>query len=100
VALGLETLDLAKIHEAALLDLIAPPRRRTATLFDDASTRRLSAFFIEAITPIEEAHQGAREANVKLAQRTKELAPSNEELKCEVRRRKASGSEHAVRRFF
>lgn len=88
-ALGLETLDLARIHEAALLVLLTPQEHGTRVYPGDASIRRSSAFFIEAITPIEEAHLGAREANIQLAQRTEELALSNEELKREIGRREA-----------
>jgi signal transduction histidine kinase len=57
---------------------------------------RAGLFFAEAITPIEQTHRGAREANVHLSQivatlsrRTIELADSVEELKQEVAQRKA-----------
>lgn len=89
VALGLGTLDLAKIHEAALLVLIAPKEPGAPVLPVDAWIRLSNAFFIEAITPIEEAHRGACEANIQLAQRTTELAASNDELKREISRREA-----------
>src|SRR5687768_14113129 len=56
VALGLETLDLARIHEEALIVLVLPDMSvRTS----DAMIRRAGAFFAEAITPIEETHRGA-----------------------------------------
>jgi len=92
LSLGMETLDLAKIHEEALAALIVPGAGKAT----DTLIRRAGAFFAEAITPIEETHRGAREANVQLkgivetlTLRTRELAASNEELKQEIGRRKA-----------
>lgn len=92
VTLGLAMLDLAKIHEEALITLVSshfPARVREGVV------RRGVAFFTEAITPIEETHSGARAANVHmkfmigtLTQRTKQLAASNEKLKCEIAQRK------------
>ncbi|MFZ4680871.1 MAG: sensor histidine kinase [Terrimicrobiaceae bacterium] len=93
VKLGLDTLDLARIHQEALLALLEPgDSARTS----DGMVRRAGAFFAEAITPIEETHRGAREANVQLkgmiatlTRRTVELAASNKELQHEIIRRKA-----------
>ena len=92
VKLGLETLDLARIHEEALITLVLP---HYSVRTSDGMIRRAGAFFAEAITPIEETHRGAREANVhlkkmigKLTQRTGELAASNGELQSEIARRK------------
>jgi len=93
VKLGLDTLDLAKIHEEALHGS-GVPRNRTPPGKEDI--RRAGAFFVEAITPIEETHRGAREANVrseamiaKLKERSDELATSNLKLKREILQRKA-----------
>jgi signal transduction histidine kinase len=93
LSLGLETLDLAKIHEEALIVLVLP---HYSVRTSDGMIRCAGAFFSEAITPIEETHRGALEANVSLKhmvetlrQRTEELASSNEELKREVAERKA-----------
>src|SRR5437899_12124 len=60
-ALGLETLDLARIHDQALIKLVLPsysPGTR------DAMVRRAGIFFAKAITPIEEIHRTALETNV------------------------------------
>ena len=57
MAIGLETLDLARIHEQALITLVLPsysPGTR------DAMVRRAGTFFAEAITPIEKTHRTAR----------------------------------------
>lgn len=88
---GRETLDLAKIHERALVSLVLPSytsARRGAMM------RRAGAFFAEAITPIAETHRTAREANAELSlmiktlgQRSKDLAASNLQLKREIARR-------------
>lgn len=92
VTLGLETLDLAKIHEEVLTNLVLPHHSSRAR---EGMIRRAGTFFTEAITPIEETHRGAREANIhlkltieKLSQRTVELAISNEELKLEISQRR------------
>lgn len=93
VRLGLETLDLARIHEEALITLVLP---HYSTRTSDGMIRCAGTFFAEAITPIEETHRGALEANVHLKlmvetlnQRTVELATANEELKQEIVQRKA-----------
>ncbi len=93
LALGLETLDLARMHEEALITLVLPNHTSRA---GDRMVRRAGTFFAEAVTPIEETHRGARESNVQLkgmietlTRRTEELAASNEELKGEILRRKA-----------
>ena len=60
-ALGLETLDLARIHEQALIKLVLPsysPGTR------DAMVRRAGIFFAKAITPIEKTHRAALKASV------------------------------------
>jgi signal transduction histidine kinase len=92
MAAGLETLDLARLHERAVLALTAPSSsaRHRATL-----VKRAGKFFAELITPIEETHRVVREANVLLSRinetltkRTAELAASNLELKKEILQRK------------
>jgi signal transduction histidine kinase len=91
VALGLETLDLALIHEQALLAQVLP--------VDDISARdlilmRAGKFFAEALVPVESTHRVAMEANVLLTRmngslnrRTQDLATSNRKLKKEVAQR-------------
>jgi hypothetical protein len=91
VALGLETLDLARIHAHALTQLLASD--------ESAASRadliaRATAFFTEAITPIEETHRAALKAAVGLEQQrvvldqlTAELAEANDELQRQVEER-------------
>lgn len=102
VALGLETLDLARIHEQSLV---------TVMLADDSSsrakrarTRQAAMFFTEANIPIEETHHAARQTQVhlgwlmaELQQRTRELAVSNRQLEQGVARRKVMEDTFAKR---
>jgi signal transduction histidine kinase len=94
LAAGLQTLDMAKLHEGILVSDVLPLRaaRNRARIIKQAGT-----FFTEAITPIEKDHRGTREAAVHLnqivemlSQRTVELAASNLELEREVHQRKAA----------
>ncbi len=92
VNLGLETLDLTLIHEAALIAYVLPigtPASR------DRIIRRAKSFFAQAIIPMEELHRAALEANARLSRlnrrlsrRTLDLAASNRKLKKEVARRR------------
>ena len=91
--LGLETLDLARIHEIAVASLVLPSLAANPKAGEKLMSRS-GTFFAEAITPIEETHRGAREANahlnqmlLALSQRTRELADSVEELKTEIEQR-------------
>ena len=80
VAIGLETLDLARIHEqalAALLSSDASDRTR------DGMVKRARAFFIRAVAPIERTHRTAMEASTRL----NEL---NRQLKTEILRRQTA----------
>jgi signal transduction histidine kinase len=88
VANGLETLDVARIHEGALADLEAASSH-------DGIIKRAETFFAEAITPIESTHQVAVKAKARLSrlhktlgQRTVDLAASNLSLKQGIARRK------------
>jgi signal transduction histidine kinase len=97
---GLETLDLARTHEQALIALVLPsdsPRARSAMV------RRAGRFFAEAITPIEKTHRTAQEANAYFAQlnqalrrRSEDLTASNRQLKQEIVQRK--GVEESLRK--
>lgn len=87
VALGLETLELARIHEQALLSL------KAAT--GSPRFRRAEIFFTEAIAPIVDTHRAARQNNSKLnrlnvllKRRTAELAATNHRLKKGIERRR------------
>jgi signal transduction histidine kinase len=93
LAAGLQTLDIAKLHEQILVTQILPGRpagKRVGLI------KRAGIFFTEAITPIEKKHDTARAAAVHLnqivemlSQRTVELAASNLELSQEIAQRKA-----------
>jgi len=91
VAFGLETLDLALIHEKTLLKLALPVNSLAA---QTQMLKRAGMFFAEAITPLEEGHRVAVESNghlsrmnKALSQRTLDLATSNRQLKREIARR-------------
>jgi signal transduction histidine kinase len=88
VGMGLETLDMARIHDGALATLEASSQR-------DGIIEQAELFFKEAITPIEEMHQAALETNANLNhaqktldRRTLDLAASNRSLKKNMLRRK------------
>jgi len=88
VALGLETLELAWIHEQALTTLKLSSSK-------NGVIKRAKIFFTEALTPIMETHRAARQNNghlsrlkEKLDQRTEELAVSNRQLQRGIVRRK------------
>jgi len=91
VASGLETLDVAKIHDHAMGTLLladcAPATRADLT-------KRATDFFNEAILLIEETHRTAREANADmdqlnatLEQRSLDLADSKRELQHQIAER-------------
>ena len=97
-ALGLETLDLARIHEQALATLELSQTK-------NALTRLAGIFFTEANTPIEETHHTARQTKTdltkvmaELGKRTEELAASNCQLQRGVIRCKAMEENFAIRR--
>ena len=91
---GLETLDLVRIHERALVKLVLPgdsPATRAGIV------RQAGAFFAEAITPIEKVHRAARatavrldQLNQALLQRSADLAASNQQLRKEIAQRKTA----------
>jgi signal transduction histidine kinase len=92
VKMGLETLDLAKMHEEALLHVKLP---RQTLRIGKRMVRRGVAFFAEAVIPLEGTHRGVQEANEHLkllletlTERTVELAKSNETLKGEIVQRR------------
>lgn len=90
--LRLETLDLARIHEQALVSLgVAgcPGRERERKL------KRAEAFFSQAISPLVEIHPAARRIKrelvrlgEKLNRRTQELATANTRLESGLRVRR------------
>ncbi len=92
--IGLETLDLARIHEEALVTLVLPrydPDARAGIV------RRAGTFFAETIVPIEKTHRTAQEANSHLnrmiqtlSRRGLELSLANRQLKQEIIQRKSA----------
>jgi signal transduction histidine kinase len=90
---GLETLDLARIHELALAALLLPDDSATRR---DRMMKRAKMFFAEAITPIENTHRTARKASIQLSQlnemlnqRTVALAATNRQLEQAIATRHA-----------
>jgi signal transduction histidine kinase len=86
---GLETLELARIHERALTALeLSNSKNRLS--------QRAEIFFTEAITPIVETHRAARQSkialnrlNETLRRRTAELAARKRQLQRGIVRRKS-----------
>ena len=90
VNLGLETLDVAQIHETTLASLEASSSR-------DGIIKRAEMFFTEAVSPIEKTHHAALKANADLSQvnkaldrRALDLEACNRSLKQSVVRRKTA----------
>jgi len=90
VAMGLETLDVARIHEEALAIL------KASRGGGNGIAGRAKDFFTEAIAPIEKTHRAALKASAHLGEMTKtlsrrtvDLALSNRWLKEGVARRKS-----------
>ena len=89
VALGLETLELARIHERAFA-MLGPSHAK------QRSIKGAEIFFTEAITPIIETHRAARQSRLDLVrltqtlnERTTELAATNRQLQRGILRRKS-----------
>ncbi len=92
MTIGLGTLDVARIHGQALIELVLPgdsPATRAATV------RRAGIFFAQAITPIEKTHRTAHQTNARLGQlnhtlrqRSADLAASKRQLKEEIEQRR------------
>jgi signal transduction histidine kinase len=89
VTLGLETLELARIHERALVTLELSSSK-------NGMIKRAEIFFTEALTPIVETHRAALQnktdlsrLNETLARRTAELAATNRQLQRDIVRRKS-----------
>jgi signal transduction histidine kinase len=88
VVLGLETLELARIHERAVAMLELSSSK-------NGFIKRAEIFFSEAITPIVQTHRAARESRIQLGQlnetlsrRTAALAATNRQLQRDIVRRK------------
>jgi signal transduction histidine kinase len=90
LSLGLDTLDVARIHHGALATLEASSSR-------DGLLERAKIFFAEAVTPIEKTHDAAIKADAHLARvnqavdrRTVDLAASHRSLKQSIARRQTA----------
>jgi signal transduction histidine kinase len=88
LASGLDTLDLARIHDQALLTLLA---ESPSSVPPEDLTRRAEVFFTEAIMPIEGTHRLALEAATDMQQassslerRTLDLADSRRVLREQI----------------
>lgn len=93
LAAGLQTLDLAKLHEHILITRVLPGRSATER---GRMIKQAGAFFTEAIAPVERTQRGTLAAAARLneivemlSQRTVELAASNLDLELEIAQRKA-----------
>ena len=93
VAAGLETSDLAKIHEKALIRLVSSGDSFGTK---DGKIARAAPFFIEALGPFENTHRAAvvknghlDRLNGTMHRRTVELAEAKRQLKREFVRRKS-----------
>lgn len=64
LALGLETLDLAKVHHESM-EILA---LRGTSITDEEILRRAAAFFEEALMPIERTHRTALESDAGLSE--------------------------------
>jgi signal transduction histidine kinase len=96
LALRLETLEMARIHERAVVALKASASKA-------GLIKRAETFFIEAITPIVQTYRAARQSklelnrlNQMLTRRTRELAATNRQLQRGILRRK--GVEAALKK--
>jgi len=85
---GLGTLDLARIHEQAL---IALPTSKPSTGSNNGRVTQATVFFVEALAPIEKTRRAAVESNGRLyrmnevlSRRTVDLATTNRQLQQEI----------------
>jgi hypothetical protein len=90
---GSETLMMAKMHAQALAVLLST---ESSLVEQKELTRKASAFFAEAIMPIEETHQAApddsadfEQLNTSLRQRTEDLAETNRKLRIRIDERES-----------
>ena len=89
LAVGLETLDVARMHQGALAAIEACSSR-------PGMNKRADTFFAETMVPIEQMHRAAVETDARLLQgkktldrRTVDLAASNRSLKQGVAQRRS-----------
>ncbi len=94
VAIGLETLDLARVHEQTLMALLASGASSTIS---QRAIERARRFFTETIVAIEKTHNAALKADIRvnqltrtLKQRTVESSASTRHLKQGIAQRQAA----------
>lgn len=94
VALGLETLDLARLHEQGLTRLASPGESSRTR---EGRIKRAKTFFVEAIAPIEKTHRASRRTGLRvnqvgqsLRQRTAESSASTLRLQRGIAQRRAA----------
>lgn len=94
MTLGMETLDVIRIHEQAIAAL-SSPRHSSASM--EETIQRTNAFFANVVVPIETTHSAALETGGRvsrltrtLRQRTLAAAAADRRLKDGVRRRQAA----------
>ena len=94
VTLGLETLDVAQIHKAAMNQAMS---RATSAAAREQLIRQAGNFFTEVLTPIEKTHRAGMQSaahlgrkNKALEQRTAQLAAANRNLRRGVTQRKTA----------
>lgn len=91
--LGLNTPDLARLHQQTLATLIAS---EGAAELSGTAIQRAHRFFSKAIMRLEKTHQTALQANTRLRKRREELAAANQILKKEIA--KHHGVEKALKK--
>ncbi len=82
VALKLETLDVARIHEQALHELIP---ETASSRIKARSIQQATSFFAEAIVPIEKTRQAAIKTDLRIVNLTRELRRRTVELAASAR---------------
>jgi len=98
--LGLQTLDLMRIHQQGLTELVLPGESSTA---QDRMLKRAAIFFTEAVTPFEKTGRAGMESAERLngqskmlKRRTAQLTAANLQLKQGIVEHKAA--EEALRK--
>ncbi len=85
LAIGLDTLDLIRIHEQAVIRLLPPgPSSRS----NDENLKRAARFFAKALTPVGNGHRSALRAGIRLNQLNLEMRRRAEALDASVRKMK------------
>ena len=79
---GLDTLDVAKVHDIAMNELV--PAEVPISVRSDFRLRA-SVFFTEAITPVESTHRGALDVEQQISLASNTLAHSSAELEASQR---------------